>query len=940
MNPRTRIRLDRALRHGAGLLRGSLTNVLLGIVVVLLLVLIAIGVASPNASRQTTALLPLLQAQAINAVSLALLAVVAWLGFRLRFSTAKRRYLARYRLPADMHEASAPADRFVQNVVEQLIVAKPPRSLLIVTQPGSLSSDLEKLLPAVMVRSGLVPVVIDVSDCDSSSRIPALSRTSFVSLLAGASGDEARAQRLFLRETDRGKVVVLVLGLDKVVQAQPRSMRRATVRALLRSSLDEGLPFIAAVSEQLAPTLDDVAVVRISGRREEDLGALMRAALARRGVAPHPEVATLAASTLSDDNHPCDPWYVEVAADAVVGRVRAGDDPDEAVRDVFNVRGGAARELSWMYEKAIGVHPDDTGSMRRTTAGTLGAIGVQAHYRQDLTTRWHDVARAFSVEEELTFASDVSLLNRRGVLDIVGDARDPSLEFTHPRWLVLAGAVGFGVNAGSWSQLLTPGVPQTTLDSLTAALVLSAADGRSPDTGDDSSFLTILHNLKKDNVGDLSLDMITAVLRALQASGNRMRVDEQELHALRRTWRPATDEARLLFVESVDPHPGMARFLWEQLVPPRFEVNTYRLRRAVSARLAMMGDVAWQELAPLWNGLVRAADRADLSPQARLTKDDWTSCGLPVASLAWVLPSLIDRLPGAQQAKAMRMLHDLGQLLTSAPEPGREGPADPGLEISLAEGYKLASVVALSSGANPACLPEAAALLTSVRSWVSEQALHHALALAMPAGSNTAPVAGANAGHPFVREAVALAHRAVDAGIQLHNTSGRGRRARAARHIWFDDIQALQDGGFTLLPEAHRLLGLSTLLINLAEGEHASAVVEHGRDGGAGLSESVARRVAAREHALTSGELPRCFTSASHTVTMLDVECDCPFRLCGLKSQKTIGHRHISRAFAQHAETTAGVRPVAAEGVTFTRRQFAEVWRRPQIVSGADDSSG
>ena len=152
MNPRTRIRLDRALRHGAGLLRGSLTNVLLGIVVVLLLVLIAIGVASPNASRQTTALLPLLQAQAINAVSLALLAVVAWLGFRLRFSTAKRRYLARYRLPADMHEASAPADRFVQNVVEQLIVAKPPRSLLIVTQPGSLSSDLEKLLPAVMVQ--------------------------------------------------------------------------------------------------------------------------------------------------------------------------------------------------------------------------------------------------------------------------------------------------------------------------------------------------------------------------------------------------------------------------------------------------------------------------------------------------------------------------------------------------------------------------------------------------------------------------------------------------------------------------------------------------------------------------------------------------------------------------------------------------------------------
>ena len=92
----------------------------------------------------------------------------------------------------------------------------------------------------------------------------------------------------------------------------------------------------------------------------------------------------------------------------------------------------------------------------------------------------------------------------------------------------------------------------------------------------------------------------------------------------------------------------------------------------------------------------------------------------------------------------------------------------------------------------------------------------------------------------------------------------------------------------------------------------------------------------ARVLALTSHKLPRCFVSPAHTVTMLDVECVCEFRLCGPKGQQTIGHRQISRAFAQHAENTAAVQPVARDGVAFTRRHFAEVWRRPEITHGVD----
>ena len=120
MSARARIRLHKAVQHGIVLVRGSSTNLLLGIIVVGLLVLITIGVLSPAASSQTTGLLPLLQAQAISAISVALLALAAWIGFRLRFSAAKSRYLARYRSVPDEPEPTTPTHRFVQSVVAQL----------------------------------------------------------------------------------------------------------------------------------------------------------------------------------------------------------------------------------------------------------------------------------------------------------------------------------------------------------------------------------------------------------------------------------------------------------------------------------------------------------------------------------------------------------------------------------------------------------------------------------------------------------------------------------------------------------------------------------------------------------------------------------------------------------------------------------------------------
>ena len=144
----------------------------------------------------------------------------------------------------------------------------------------------------------------------------------------------------------------------------------------------------------------------------------------------------------------------------------------------------------------------------------------------------------------------------------------------------------------------------------------------------DPSFLSVLGRLKLGQLHDLSLDMILAVISALQVDGRPLRIAEPELAALRRAWRVSTDQARLLFVSTLHQHPAIAEFFWEQVVPPSFEVNSFRLRRAICGRLAGMGTVAWQQLAGRWIDLVAAAGRSDLTARARLTRPDWVRFGL------------------------------------------------------------------------------------------------------------------------------------------------------------------------------------------------------------------------------------------------------------------------------------------------------------------------
>ncbi|MFC7480345.1 hypothetical protein ACFQX7_10285 [Luedemannella flava] len=490
---------------------------------------------------------------------------------------------------------------------------------------------------------------------------------------------------------------------------------------------------------------------------------------------------------------------------------------------------------------------------------------------------------------------------------------DPELRFAHPDWLAFAGAVGLRLDPDAWAGLLTAGAPSATTGALTAALVLEGTDA--------ASFVAVLRDLKRGETGDVTLDMITAVVVALQHLGVRPRYGPPEVAALDRAWRAATDQARLQFVAAAEAHPALVRYFWGQVVPPRFQVNSYRLRRAVCARLAGMGPVAWRQLADPWRALVTGADGADLSAVARLTKTDWVRVGLPLASAGWILPSLADHLTGADQRACLALIERVREIFTAP-----YGP-DPGLEISLAEGFKFASVArgVAAQATEPPWLDEARALLGVARSWTSEQVLCQAMALAAADGFAFAARHAARDTHPFVREAVALAARARREAA----TTASSREWTITRDIWFDDVAALEDGGFHLSPEAHRLLALSTLLIDLAEGSQDLAARAHATDGAPDrVSAEVRDGVRARELALTANTLPRCFVSSAHAATMLDVDCDCAFDLCGAKMRGPVGHRQISKAFARRAEVTAGQRPVQRGRRPFARRALGHLWQR------------
>jgi hypothetical protein len=863
-----------------------------------------------RANRQTTGLLPLLQAQAVSLLSLAALAGAAYLWYRLTHLQARRTYLARCERGAD---ASSTDERAMQplatTIVGQLRDVRPPRSALVVTDdPDVGAALLARVTRAIATGQHwtalrLLPVTVDVSKADGDTSVPALVQESFVRLFTDASADRPRAERLLRRAMRRHRVVALLSGLDRVAEERSEAFRRRVIAAVLHSCLDERLLFVSAVPAELVTPMSDVAVLRelpatVAGQAK---------ALVQRVAAVVPvDQQTLTADVMASlpAAAPLSRWEARLAGDVVVLLHRGGMPLHDALVAALTEHDPDLRQIGWMKrltEDAVEHREDGT-----PVARALTALGVAAHYRQELTVP-EDVLR-----DQGPAGLDLDLglwrLARRGVVSTSSDdgttAPSRTVRFTRPEWFSFAGAQAIGLEPGRWRWLLRPEVSQATLAALTMAT--AAADpppARSP--------VALLAGLREGRTDDLTLEMITAATRGLRRH-RPMDLGPGDLEVLERAWAVSSQPARLAFIGALEPDPGLAAFCWGRALPTG---GRYAVRRAATRRLAAMGEPAWLRMRSGWVDLVTAAEAADLRDTSRSADaaSAWVCVARPFATLGWTLPSLCGVLEPPYSDDALELLHRMVSRVTR-PVDGELGAPDAGLEISLAEGIKLASGVTARSVANAAALVEQGrTLFSAARAWSTKVVLLQGVGLAggvTPTGVDVDAVAANEDEHPFVREAAML--------------TARHRTEPGDEDIWLDDVQSLQDGGLELSDQAHRLLALTTLLINLAERQARPSDVP--------VPEGLRRRTAA----LTGRELPRCFVRAGHTATMFQAECDCPFRLCGPKVTGTIGDRRFSAAFAQRAEATTASRPLTP-GRPFVTRGFSRVWRREEVLRDVDE---
>jgi hypothetical protein len=901
---RTRVRLERRVRDELARLRAAPVAIASGAALVLVT---AVLIATATQSEGWPGIL---KGFAANAVTGAVLAGFAYLLFVLRFRRARlSEYLTRFR--GDDAGGGGPVarvahDALVETVVKELLTARPPRSCLLVGPPDIARRSAIEELPGLLAASKRVPVVVDVGRESSIASIPERTRQQFVTGLVGSSGDDTSGGRVFAYLAGRQHAVAVVAGLDSLSEGLSKRARRKALEDLLRGCLTERLPVVATLSDDLVPPLSEMAVLRIPPASAPHVASRLCQLLRDRGQHVDDALEQHLAARLGQLDEPTrDPFLLGLAADLVAARAKQSRTSQKVLDDLFEDPAAFRRHVGWICEWALGCTLREATSDQSAVAFALRTIGVEAHYRQDLPTTWADATRGLGEEDQRLLAAGVSELTQKGVLSLSGDGGGAVLSFAHAGWLAFAGALGMGVARERWGTLLRPGASQATLDALTVALVLA---GPRP----ERSFLGVLHRVAEWDENAVSLDVALALIATLQLDGGPVEIGDREAAALNRSWRASNDTVRLKFLADVhfDRSPLLVDFLWEQVIPPAFNDNAFRVRRAACARLSALGPVAWDQLGREWRTLAKDALGRSLSASTHAERGgDWDECGWAVESLAWLVPSLLIELEGERRKQALDLLADLRAVARD----GWDGAtplaeaSDVGIEISLAEGFKIAAMRAVAS--RPELedwwWEEARDFFESAQSWVSEQALLQALALAdrndRRVGKLARWTADSTSRHPFVRETAALVLSDVEAPD--------GATARQ-QYVWLDDQQALHDGGLELVPAAHRLLGLSTLLINFAENAATT------RASGA----------ASRVKAFTSDELPRCFSRPGHAATMYDFECDCEFGLCGPKARGPVGLRVISSAFAKRAEATADA-ALAAEGGLFARRAFRDVWR-------------
>ena len=936
--------------------------------------------------------------QALNIAIGVVLASFAYLLYFLRFRQAQlNRYLDRFRARSRSRDEGA--DPLADTIVGELLDARPRHACLIKgpaeTDHGRLLDDVAAKLASKHWPANRVPVVVDLAEEADKADLPPLVRDRFVTRLVGSSGDEQNAKRLYSSLVKKEKVVALVEGLDRVGLGTPLAARRATISKLLEGSLAEGIPFVAWVSDDLAPSISEVAAFRALPMLDVDLAKHIRGRLASQSVRLENEAGDLDAfqEAFTGAEPSRDLALIDLAFDLFVRRRRSGDDREHALASIFWDPCDVRRQLRWMCEWSLDASLSDVHELDSASVLALSALGRESHFLRESELSWGDASRALDADAKRRFGAGIASLGQRQVLTASGSGSSSMIRFTHPMWFAFAGTLGLRLDRDLWCDLLQPGIPVATLDALTGALLMFGLQ--------TMSFVEVLETLGIRRRPDISLEMVRAVIRALQADEEPLELGDDDIKVLEESWALGTDVNKSRFVGAVDfsRDPLLIDFLWEQVDHDRFERNSFRVRRAICTRLGQLGDPAWTRLnGTWWNRVASASDNEEALRVSSRNTDEWREAEYPLASLGWVLPGLLLTIDDHKD-EAYDLLGRLRALQISVD--GTHGLSSPdiGMEISLAEGFKAAAVgiflKARAARADRMRRPppvdatwweSCCDLLGTSHSWISQQALVQALALARPiapAGSGEeavrevfSPWEDPVLRHPFVCETARLVIRTLDE--EARTKSGRRRSQRQGSQetqtetmsevdIWFEGVTSLEDGGITLSPEAHQLLGVSTLLIDLAE--RRVDAIDDAAQRGVADEESIARAKEKKNEALvtrelihTGGLLPGCFRLSGHAKTMHAADCDkkCRFdmgpidekglhqaNICGKEAVAQVlkSRRDFSRSFVQRAQVAGRSvppvpkwfpRPVQRAWFSITRpdrkriaaaRAFGPIWQ-------------
>jgi hypothetical protein len=610
---------------------------------------------------------------------------------------------------------------------------------------------------------------------------------------------------------------------------------------------------------------------------------------------------------------------LQLAVESTISRSVTG--PEHLVVRLLRIKERLEREVTVLEQvtRRLGQNLDVADEALRVLGRLTLITGSEAVALRDATV--HLGAGAGAVERRHLGLQSLERVDVIAMKEAHGRA---FVEFRHSLWLAYAGGLGLPLaEIDTWVMILR-------FDPSTTALRAFAVAVRASDASGSELLDQLTAALRAGGVLDAGestpLRVVTAMYEALTPVAPELEKDVRWTALLEDSWGSAEDDARLDVLSVLDLDAGppcLLTFLWNQavLTPPGVASRTSRLvRLAICQHLARSGASAWTALGAHWVRTVDEGLRGDLSAGGR-GKRHWRAYGSQIAHLLWLLPALSATCRRQGVPGPGRLLNRLERAVCRPCEAyeGTDQP-DVGLEISLAEGYKMAAIWRISAAPHEVD----AGVSTDARVWTSRDkwsswysevlSLHTFSLVADPAGDRARRsvllgVARDRSAHPFVRETARLLARS------------RGRTAARAADVWIDEDVVRSSIGSGLSPAAHNLLAAITLLANFPD------------DVGV-------RDQAVRHRAFTARRLPRCFSRFGYSSTLQDVPCSCEFGLCGEKvsglSPRTFSHSYLQRAAAT-ANTLSAVR---LRGLT--RRGLATTWRRlhRELGSPEKDAKG